>query len=131
MVDHRLHRRLEALAVGLHTRPLHRAALGAIEHAIVDRTGIGGTGNDAIEGVDLAHEMALAQSANRRVAAHRADLVGIETDQRRARACRAASGRLDAGVTAADHNDVEGMHAPALSLCALWVKVCFTWNIRG
>ncbi|KAJ8134516.1 hypothetical protein OY671_012271, partial [Metschnikowia pulcherrima] len=55
--------------------------------------------------------MALAQSADRRVAAHRADRLRIETHQRRARAHpRRNGGRLDAGMTAADHDHIELSH---------------------
>jgi hypothetical protein len=39
----------------------------------VDCRGIGRARHQPVEGVDLAHEMALAEAADRRIAAHRAD----------------------------------------------------------
>ena len=68
-------RRLVAPAVGLDARPAHRGALAGVEHAIVDRRMVGGAGDQAVEGVDLAHQMALAEPADRRIARHRADLL--------------------------------------------------------
>ena len=34
----------------------------------MDRRVIGSAGNDAVKGIDLAHQMPLAQPANRRIA---------------------------------------------------------------
>ena len=73
-LDQRVDRRLVALAVGLDARAAHRRALAGVEHAIVDRGLVGGAGDQAVKGVDLADQMALAEPAHRRVARHRADL---------------------------------------------------------
>ena len=106
-----LHRRLEQLAVRLNPRALHRAALGAIEHAVMDGGSIGGAGDHAIEGIHLTHKVPLAQAAYRRVAAHRANGIEVETDQRHARAHpRRDRRRLASGVPAAHHDDVEIVH---------------------
>jgi hypothetical protein len=60
--------------------------------------------------------VAFAQATDRRVAAHRAYRVEIEADQGDARAHARGDGcRLAAGVSAADHDHVEGVHAGALT----------------
>jgi hypothetical protein len=66
----------------------------------------------------------LAEPADRRIAAHRPDRIEIETDQRSARAHpRGYRRRLDSGMAAANHDDVEAVHGPrALA------QECFTWN---
>ena len=67
-----------------------------------------GAGDQAVEGVDLADQMALAEPAHRRVARHRADLVAAEADQRDRRAHpRRRRRRLGPGMAAADDDDVE------------------------
>jgi hypothetical protein len=51
--------------------------------------------------------MALAQSADRRIARHGANLVGAQRDERSARTgTRSGTCRLTAGVAAADHHDI-------------------------
>jgi hypothetical protein len=118
-----LHRRLEALAVGLHARALHGAALAAVEHAVMDRASIGGAGDDAVKGIDLTHQMALAQTADSRVAAHGANGVEIETDQRHLRAHARGNGSgLDPCMASADHNHIEILHGPALHEAGAQVK---------
>ena len=143
-----LHRRLESHPVGLHARAPHGAALGAVEHPVVDRARVCRAPDHAVERIDLAHQMALAQPADRRIAAHRADGSEVKAHQRRARthAGRRAGG-LNPGVTAADDEDIEGMHGAAnrpqgansqsgfggvrrrQSLC-LWHSFASTRNIR-
>ena len=62
----------------------------------------------AVQRVDLAHDVALAEAADRRVARHLADAVEAMRDQRRARAHAVRRQRgLGAGMAAADHDDVE------------------------
>ena len=77
----------------------------------MDRPGIGGAGDDPVEGIDLADQVALAQPPDRRIAAHRADCIEIEADQRDVRAHPRADGRgFHPGMAPADHNDVELLH---------------------
>ena len=92
----------------------------------MDRGGIGGPRDHAVKGIDLAHEMALAQPANRRIAAHRANRRGIEGDKRDARAHpRGGCRRLDTGMPAADHNNVEWVHgAKPIPSARNRVKTC-------
>ena len=64
-----------------------------------------------VEGVDLAHEVALAQPADRGVAGHLADGFEPVGQQQRAGAHPRRRGRgLAAGVAAADHDHVVGVH---------------------
>ena len=106
-----LDRRLEALAVSLDPRPLDGTALRPIEHAVMDRAGIGGPGDDPVAGINLTHQVALAQTADRRITAHRPDRIEVKADQRRARAhARRDGGCLHSGVPAANHDDVELVH---------------------
>ena len=73
-VDQRVDRLLVAPAVRLDARAAHRRALGGVEHAIMDGGEIGGAGDQAVKGIDLADQMALAEPAHGRVARHGADL---------------------------------------------------------
>ena len=64
--------------------------------------------------VELAHQMALADPADRRVAAHLADILGAEADQPDARATARRRGRrLAAGMTATYDQNV--VHDRALA----------------
>ena len=69
--------------------------------------------HQAVEGVDLANQMPLAEPANGRIAGHFADGGEAVGDQRRA---RAHAGRrrssLAAGMAAADHDHVVGVGIP-------------------
>ena len=76
--DRALHRRRIELAVGLGARAAHRRALAAVEHAKLDAAGIGDAAHQAVERIDLAHQMALAEPADGRIAGHGAD--GRERD---------------------------------------------------
>ena len=106
--DRRLHRRCVKLAVGLGARAAHRRSLAAIEHAKLDAAGIRDAAHQAVERIDLANQMALAEPADGRIAGHRADGGEALGDQRRARAHpRRCGGRLAAGMAAADDNHIE------------------------
>ena len=95
------------LAVGLGARALHGRPLGAVEQAELDAGGVRHAPHQAVERIDLAHEMALAEPADGRVAGHLADGGEAVRDQRRARAhAGGRRGGLAAGMAAADHNDV-------------------------
>ena len=72
--DQPLHRRPVELAVGLGARSLNSGPLAAVEDAELDAGGVGGAAHQPVERVDLAHEVALAEPADRRVAGHLADV---------------------------------------------------------
>ena len=66
--------------------------------------------HQTVEGVDLAHEMTLADPADRRIARHLAD--GLDPVGQQQGACADARGRgrgLAAGVSAADDDDIPGV----------------------
>ena len=119
LADRLLHGGGVELAVGLRARPAHGRALAAVEHPELDAAAVGHAPHQAIERVDLAHQMALAEPADRGIAGHRADGREAVRDQRRSRAhARGRRRRLAAGVAAADHDDVEVLvhgHSPAAS----------------
>ena len=108
--DGRLHRRRVELAVGLRAGAADGGSLAAIEKPELDAGRIRDPSHQAIEGIDLAHEVTLAEAADRGVAGHRADRPRIMRQQRGARAApRGGGGRLDAGMTATDHDHIERM----------------------
>ena len=74
----------------------------------MDCGAVGGAGHQPVEHVELAHQMALADPADRRVARHLADILGAEADQADASAAaRRRSRGLAAGMTAANDQDVK------------------------
>ena len=106
--DRGLHGRGIELAVGLGARPAHRRTLAAIEHAELDAGGIGDPAHQAVQRIDLADQMALAEPADRRIAGHRADGREAMRHQRGPGAHARGSRRgFAAGMAAADDDDVE------------------------
>jgi hypothetical protein len=106
--EQRLNRIPVQLAVGLDTRPLHRRTFRCVEHPVVDRGAVGGARHPAVERIDLAHQMPLAEPSDRRVARHRADQRRIEADERHARTKPRRSRRgLGSGVPTANDDDIE------------------------
>ena len=111
--DRRLHGLAVELAVGLGAGTLHRRAFAAVQHAELDAGQVGDLAHQAVEGVDLADQMTLAEPANGRIAGHLADGGEAVGDQRRARAhARRSGSSLAAGMAAADHDNVEGVGIP-------------------
>ena len=133
--DRVLHGPAVELAVGLGAGTLHGRALAAVEHAELDAGLVGDAAHHAVEGIDLAHEMALAQAADGRIAGHLADGREAVGDERRPGAqARGRGRRLAAGMAAADDDDIEALalvlgHGPYLVCSRLRVKAdpnCFT-----
>ena len=82
---------------------------------MMDRGIVSRAGDDAIQCVDLADEVALAQSADRWVAAHRTDLLRVKRNQGYSQTHpRTHRSRLDTRVSATNHNDIEPRHVRAL-----------------
>ena len=95
------------LAVGLGTRSAHGGALGKIEGAELDTAPVDGPAHDAIQRIDLADQMALAQSADRRIARHLADRLDPMGEEQGARTHPRRCGRgLTAGMATAHHDHV-------------------------
>ena len=106
--DRALHGLAVELAVGLGARPAHRRPFAAVEHAELDAARIGDAAHQPVQRIDFAHQMALAEPADRGIAGHLADSVEAVRDQRRLRAHARGCGRgLAAGMAAADDDDVE------------------------
>ena len=103
----RLHGLAVELAIGLGARAAHGRPLGKIEGAELDAGAVDGAAHDAVQGIDLAHQMALAQPADGGIAGHLADRVEPVREQQRARAEPRRRGRgLAAGMAAAHHDHV-------------------------
>ena len=74
------------------------------------RRGVGEHAHHAAERVDLADDLPLGHSADRRIAAHLADGVAVHRQQRGAQAHpRRGQGRLEPGMPRAHHDDIESV----------------------
>ena len=126
----RLDRLAIELSIGLGARTADRRSLAAVEHAELDAGAVDRPAHDAVEGVDLAHQMSLGETADRGVAGHLADGRRVVGEQQRARAqARRCRCRLGPGMAAADDDDVEFDHAINLPTAGFRVKArvrCFT-----
>ena len=104
----RLHGAAVELAVSLGARALDGGSLAAIENPELDAGRIGGARHKSVQRVDLAHEVALAQAADRRIAGHVADRCEAVSDERGRGAEARRRGRgFAAGVPSADDYDVK------------------------
>ena len=110
LADRGLHRGGVKLAVGLGARSADGRTLAAVQHPELDAAGIGDPAHQAVQGVDLADQMTLAETADGGIAGHRADGRKAVGHQRGLRAHPRSRARgLAAGVAAADDDDVEGL----------------------
>ena len=90
-------------AVGLGARRAHGRAFAAVQRAEVDAGAIGGARHGAAERVDFLRQMAFADAADSRVAAHLPQRLDVLRQQQRAHAhARRGERGLGAGVAAAD-----------------------------
>src|SRR5213596_2515637 len=101
------HRAAEQCAIALRPGRPDGGALGAIEHAELDRRAIGRPPHDTAEGVDLADHRALRDPADGGIAGHLTDgvEVGGKQENLRTQASR-HDGGFGAGVAGADDDDV-------------------------
>ena len=119
--------RLVADAVRLGTGGAHCRALAGIEHTELDAAFIGGAGHGPAEGIDLAHQVALANTADGRVAAHLTQGFDIVGEQQGGHAhARRRQGGFGTGMTATDHD-----HAKTLGIIHLTttLQVCLLLKI--
>ena len=78
----------------------------------MDRRAVRGARHQTVEHVELAHQMALADAADRGIARHLAGILGAEGEQADARAAAGRGSRsLAAGMAGTDHQNV--VHDPA------------------
>ena len=112
LLEQRAHGAAIQAAIALRARRPDRRTLAAVQHAELQRREIGRPRHDAAERIDLAHDRALGDAADGRIARHLADRLERARDQCHARtASRRGDGRLGAGVAGADDDDVElGFH---------------------
>ena len=103
-----LHSRRVQLPISLGARTPDGWAFAAVEQAKLNATGIGDAAHQAIQRVDLAHQVPFAEPPDRRVARHRADGRKLLRDQRRP--CTHARSRrrgFAAGMAATDDDDIK------------------------
>ena len=94
-----------ALAIDLGAGGAHGGPLAGIQGPELDAAVVGSLAHQPAQGVDLAHQVALADAADGRVAAHRPQGVDAVGEQQRARAGPGRrQGSLGSGVPAADHD---------------------------
>ena len=101
------HRELVELLVRLRAQRMDSGALARIEHAELNACLVRIDAHLAAERIELAHEMAFAWAADRRVAGHQSDIVHRERRQERLAAdARGGQSRLHAGMASADDDDI-------------------------
>ena len=92
-------------AIRLHARRTHRGALARVQRARLDRGRIGRARHDAAQRIDLFDEMALADAADGRVAAHLPQRLDALCQQQRARTHAGGRQRSFGARVAAAHDD--------------------------
>jgi len=98
-----------AALVGLGAQRLYRGPFGHVEQADLDEIGVDRAPHLPAQGVDLAHEVALARAAHAGIARHLGNQVQVHRQQQRARShARRSEGRLASGVPGADDDHVIG-----------------------
>ena len=107
IVEHRAPLPDELAAVALCTWAPYSGSLRTVEHAELDRRGVGDMSHLAAHCVNLAHDLSLGYSAHCRVAAHLSYLVHVHGDETSLRPhVRRGYSRLATGVSAADNQYV-------------------------
>ncbi|KAG1245518.1 hypothetical protein G6F65_021188 [Rhizopus arrhizus] len=95
------------VAVGLAAGGAHGRALGGVERAPLDAGPVGGMRHRAAQGVNLLDQVALADAADGRVAAHRPHRFDVVGQQQGAHAGTGCGQRgFGAGVATADDDDL-------------------------
>ena len=107
VAQHGLHCCAVKRAVGLGARPAHRRTLAPVEQAKLDARRIRDAAHQAVQRIDLAHQMALADAADGGIAGHLAQgFEGVGEQQGAGAKARRCRRRFAAGMTAADDDDV-------------------------
>jgi hypothetical protein len=109
-LDGRLHGGAVQPAIGLSAGTLDGGSLGAVKQSELDAGGVGHPAHQAIQGIDLPHQVPLAEAANGGIARHLANGCELVGDEGGARADAGGSRcRLAAGMAAADNDDVKAL----------------------
>lgn len=97
-------------AISLGSGGPNRWSFTGVQDSKLDACFVGCRRHSTTQGVNLFHQMPLADAANRRVTGHLAQRFDAVGQQKRARADTGRRKRsLGAGVTAADNNDIKGV----------------------
>ena len=108
ILQHAANRGFVQNAISLRPRGAHCWAFARIQNAELDACFVRGQCHGAAQGIDLLHQMAFANAADRGVAAHLAEGFNIVRQQQGANAHACGSqGCFGAGVAAADHDQVK------------------------
>jgi hypothetical protein len=92
-------------------------SLAAVQHAAVDGAAVGCPGHEAVENVQLADKMTLADATDRRIAAHLAKVVSSHGDKRHVSTRTSRCTRsFAASVTRTYDKDVEHLAAISISV---------------
>ncbi len=106
-LEHALAARAIRGLVGLRTPRTHGGSLARIQKSKLDSGLVGRQAHLAAERVNLADQVALADTADRRVARHLADMVEVEREHQRARTHPGRSQRgFDTGMAGTDDDNV-------------------------
>jgi len=109
--------RRDAVTVHVDLRPAaaYRRPLGGIEDAVLDTGFVGQQSHFTAQGIEFAHEVAFGQSADGRIAARGAHLLGQDGDQEGLLAHpRRRKRRFNARMAAADDDDIVFQHFVSL-----------------
>ncbi|NIJ23483.1 hypothetical protein FHT01_001025 [Sphingomonas japonica] len=97
----------EPRTIRLHAWAMYRAALAAIEHAVMDRGRVGGACYNTAKSIDFANEVPFSDPPDRWIARHCTDRFSVECHQGDARATPRRHGRrLHAGMASANHDHI-------------------------
>ena len=107
VLDDLLHPELICLLVRLRPRTVHRRAFAAVEHPELNPGRVDAPPHLPAESVDLTNDLPLGDAADRRIATHRPDGVGVHRQQDGAQPeARRRQRGFDARVPGADDDDV-------------------------
>ena len=107
------------VAVGLAAGGTHGRTLGGVERAPLDAGAVGGMRHRTAKGVDFLDQVALADAADGRVAAHRAHRLDVVGQQQGAHAGAGRGQRgFGASVATADDDDVVTMEGRVHGCCS-------------
>ena len=108
LFERMLHIRPVFNAVSLCAQRMHRWAFAAVEHAVLDTSGVRCPRHLAAQCIDLTHQMPLCRTANSRIARHIADSIQIDRKTRgfHSKTC-SGKRRFNPRMPRADHDNVK------------------------
>ncbi len=98
--------------VGLGAGPAHGRAFAAVEQAELNPGPVRDPAHQAVQGIDLPHQMAFADTADGGIAGHFTQgLALVGEEQSAGTRARRSRRRFAAGMAAANHDDIMAAHA--------------------